>query len=69
MDAGSDPAFEVMAQPQQGQGAPEGIGTVGFPQKAVPPHLMLCVLAALFSAFLFPDSSSPQLFPAVPGVR
>lgn len=70
MDAGSDPVFEAMAQSQQGPESSGGNQSCWFsPQKAVSSHLMLCVLTALFSAFLFPENSSPQLFPAVPRVR
>lgn len=53
--------------PSRAKRAPEGFVAVGFPQKCVvfSPHLILCVIVALCSAFLFPESSSLQLFPAV----
>lgn len=69
MDAGSESALEVTAQSQQGPELSEGNWSCWFSPKAVSSHLMLCVLTALFSAFLFPESSSLQVLPAVPRVR
>lgn len=40
MDAGSEPAFEVMPCPSRAQSTLERIGAVGFPQKAVSSHVV-----------------------------
>lgn len=60
-----------MAQSKQGQESPRGIWScwVSPVACAFAPHLILYVHMALCSAFLFPESSALQLFPAVPGVR